>query len=109
GDGSPAGSGAVVNHTYATAGVYRPRVTGTDNHGASAVGNLIVTVGNTAPKIEFLTPTDGDFAEFTDKIHYKIRVTDPEDGAAVDCTKAVARYLLGDDSHSHPMTSSVPD
>ena len=47
-----------------------------------------ITVGNRAPAITIEFPKDGQVASFTDKIHYKISVTDPEDGttgAGINC------------------------
>jgi glucose/arabinose dehydrogenase len=107
GDGEPDATGPTVTRRFTENGVYSPRVTVTDEHGASAIANLEVTVGNTRPMVEFVTPADGGFAEFSDDIAYEIRVTDPEDGE-IDCTQVEVTYLLGHDDHAHPTETTNP-
>ena len=100
-DGTTDSTAVTVTHRFATAGSYTPRLTVTDANGASSVFNLTVTVGNTAPKVEFLSPVDGTFHEFDKPIPFKIKVTDAD--GAVDCTKVVVAYSLGHNAHAHPM------
>lgn len=64
-------------------------------------------VGNTAPKVVLETPKDGQLFSFGDAIPFKVRVTDPEDGKAIDCSKVEVTFVLGHDSHGHPVTSAT--
>lgn len=65
-----------------------------------------IVVGNTAPKVVLETPKDGQLFSFGDPIPFKVRVTDPEDGTAIDCAKVEVTFVLGHDSHGHPVTSA---
>lgn len=49
-------------------------------------------------------PGDGQLFTFGDAIPFKVTVTDPEDGT-IDCSKIEVRFVLGHDSHGHPITS----
>ena len=54
-------------------------------------------------------PEDGQIASFTDKIHYKISVTDPEDGttgAGISCTDVKVTVSLGHDEHAHGLSQT---
>jgi glucose/arabinose dehydrogenase len=109
-DGTVDATGPTVSHTFTELGEHTTRVTVTDENGGSAIGNLRTIVGNSRPVVEFLTPIDGGFHELTGgPISYKLRVTDAEDGSAVDCTKVRVEYLLGHDRHQHPVTTSAPN
>ena len=39
----------------------------------------MITVGNTAPTIEILTPENGSFVDWGDTVAFEVKVTDPED------------------------------
>ena len=48
----------------------------------------------------------GKLASFTDKIPYKVTVTDPEDGttgAGIDCANITVKISLGHDEHAHDL------
>lgn len=107
GDGVADATGPTASWTYDTAGSYAPRVTVTDAHGAAAVGNLTVTAGNTRPTVTIESPSDGGFAEFGEALPFRVRVTDPEDGA-IDCTKVAVTYQLGHNQHGHPQGEATP-
>ncbi|NYI03850.1 ThuA domain-containing protein [Allostreptomyces psammosilenae] len=100
GDGTEDSTEAAPTHTYTEAGRYTARLTVTDAHGRSAVSNLEIVAGNTAPTIEVQAPANGGFFEFGDTIAYEVTVTDPEDGE-VDCQEVVVQPGLGHDEHSH--------
>ncbi|HEU4426824.1 MAG TPA: ThuA domain-containing protein, partial [Pilimelia sp.] len=51
-------------------------------------------------------PVDGQLFAFGDTVPYKVTVTDPEDGA-IDCGRVRMTYILGHDSHGHPITSKA--
>ncbi|MDZ5661737.1 ThuA domain-containing protein [Nocardioides sp. S-58] len=90
--------------TYTANGVYDARLTVTDETGRTGVATAVVTVGNTRPTVEIELPPDGGFFEFGDSVRVKVTVTDPEDGT-VDCSKVEIDYILGHDSHGHPLSS----
>ncbi|MFJ7420748.1 ThuA domain-containing protein [Streptomyces uncialis] len=105
GDGKT-GTGASPSYTYRKDGTYTATVTVTDPTGRKARASVRIVVGNTAPTVTFESPPDGKLFSFGDKIPFKVKVTDPEDGA-VDCSKVTVRYILGHDSHGHPITSAT--
>src|SRR5262249_47528241 len=51
-------------------------------------------------------PQDGQLFSFGDAVPYKVKVTDPEDGTAIDCSKVKVTFILGHDTHGHPITSA---
>ena len=86
--------------------MYDARLTVTDATGRTGVATAVVTVGNTRPVVEIETPPNGAFFEFGDSVRVKVNVTDPEDGT-IDCTKVEIDYVLGHDSHGHPLSSAT--
>lgn len=106
GDGTKKVAGADASHTYRTDGSYTATVTATDATGLTATASVEVVVGNTAPTVKLDAPADGTLFKFGDKIPFKVTVTDPEDGE-IDCSKVTVRYILGHDSHGHPITSAT--
>ncbi len=105
GDGSTS-SQANPSHTYNTNGQYTATLTVTDSTGKSGSASVLVTVGNTAPKVTLDLPTDGRIHDFGDAIAFKVTVSDPEDGS-VDCAKVKVTFIIGHDSHGHPQTSAT--
>ncbi|WP_431729896.1 ThuA domain-containing protein [Verrucosispora sp. TAA-831] len=89
-------------HTYAEAGNYTAQLTVTNPNGRTAVANVPVTVGNTAPTVEIEFPPNGGFFNWGDQVRYSIKVTDPEDGE-IDCADVQLQVLLGHDEHAHPL------
>ncbi|MBY8874064.1 ThuA domain-containing protein [Micromonospora sp. PLK6-60] len=89
-------------HTYATAGNYTAQLTVINPNGRTAVANVPVTVGNTAPTVTIEFPPDGGFFDWGDQVRYTIKVTDPEDGT-IDCDRVKLQVLLGHDEHAHPL------
>ncbi|MEY9485002.1 hypothetical protein RKD26_000796 [Streptomyces calvus] len=65
-----------------------------------------IVVGNTAPTVVLETPGDGQLFSFGDAVPFTVKVTDPEDGRAIDCSKVKVSFILGHDSHGHPLTSA---
>ncbi|SCK35781.1 Glucose/arabinose dehydrogenase, beta-propeller fold [Streptomyces sp. WMMB 322] len=92
-------------HTYTENGTYSATVTATDPGGRTGSASVIVTVGNTAPTVTLQLPADGQPFGFGDEVPFKVEVTDPEDGE-IDCSKVEVSYVLGHDSHGHPITSA---
>lgn len=105
GDGTASAS-ANPSHTYKKNGTYTATVTAKDATGRTGGASVQVVVGNTAPKVILQLPQDGQLFAFGDAIPFKVRVTDREDGRAVDCSKVQVTYILGHDSHGHPQTSA---
>ncbi|MBM7518550.1 ThuA domain-containing protein [Nocardioides nitrophenolicus] len=100
GDGTTDSTQATGSHVYTEVGDYTARLTVTDPEGRTAVSNLDIVVGNTAPQVELQLPRDGGFFEFGDTMRYKVVVTDPEDGE-IDCDDVVVQPALGHDEHNH--------
>ena len=44
--------------------------------------------------------------QFGDLVPYEVQVTDPNAGT-IDCNRVVVNYVLGHDSHGHPITSKT--
>ncbi|WP_369147504.1 ThuA domain-containing protein [Streptomyces sp. R44] len=107
GDGTTATT-ANPTHTYRTNGTYVATVTAKDTTGRTGSASVHLTVGNTAPKVTLRLPTDGALFSFGDDIPFKVTVNDPEDSATgpIDCTKIKVTYVLGHDSHGHPVTTA---
>lgn len=103
GDGGTS-TAANPTYTYKKNGTYTATVTAKDPTGRTGSASVHVTVGNTAPKVNLELPGDGQLFSFGDKIPFKVTVTDPEDGA-IDCSKVQVSFVLGHDSHGHPITT----
>ncbi|MDX3574473.1 PQQ-dependent sugar dehydrogenase [Streptomyces sp. ID05-47C] len=104
GDGSTS-TASDPTHRYRKNGTYTATLTAKDPSGRTGSASVQVVVGNTAPKVTLELPRDGQLFSFGDAIPFKVRVTDPED-AAIDCSKVKVTFVLGHDSHGHPVTSA---
>ncbi|MFC9609240.1 PQQ-dependent sugar dehydrogenase [Streptomyces sp. NPDC056938] len=104
GDGT-SGTGAAPSHTYKKNGTYTATVTAKDATGRTGSADVHIVVGNTAPKVTLELPADGQLFTFGDKVPFKVKVADPEDGT-IDCSKVKVTHILGHDSHGHPVTSA---
>ncbi|MFF7393404.1 PQQ-dependent sugar dehydrogenase [Streptomyces scabiei] len=105
GDGS-ASTAANPTHTYKKNGTYTATVTAKDPSGRTGSAGVRIVVGNTAPKVTLELPQDGQLFAFGDAVPFKVRVSDPEDGRPIDCAKVKVTFILGHDSHGHPVTSA---
>lgn len=103
GDGGTS-TAANPSYTYKKNGTYTATVTATDPSGRTGSASVHVTVGNTAPTVKLELPGDGQLFTFGDDVPFKVTVTDPEDGT-IDCSKVEVRFVLGHDSHGHPITT----
>ncbi|MFC3574165.1 PQQ-dependent sugar dehydrogenase [Streptomyces yaanensis] len=105
GDG---GTSTAANPTYKYKknGTYTATLTAKDPSGRTGSASVQIVVGNTAPKVVLETPKDGQLFSFGDAIPFKVRVTDPEDGTNIDCSRVKVTFILGHDSHGHPVTSA---
>jgi glucose/arabinose dehydrogenase len=95
-----------VSHTYDQPGQYTAHLAVTDPSGLTGAASVVVTAGNTAPTVTMETPANGGFFAFGDTVPFKVTVTDPEDGT-VDCSKVTVEYILGHDSHGHPLSRTT--
>ncbi|MBD9722064.1 PQQ-dependent sugar dehydrogenase [Streptomyces caniscabiei] len=105
GDGGTS-TAANPTHTYKKNGTYTATVTAKDPSGRTGSASVRIVVGNTAPKVELQLPADGQLFAFGDAVPFKVRVSDPEDGRSIDCAKVKVTFVLGHDSHGHPVTSA---
>ncbi|MBE1485117.1 ThuA domain-containing protein [Plantactinospora soyae] len=105
GDGGTS-TDANPTHTYSGPGNYTAQLTVTNDTGRTAVANVPVTVGNTAPTVSIEFPPEGGFFDWGDQVKYTVKVTDPEDGT-IDCDRVKLQYFLGHDEHAHPMGEQV--
>lgn len=92
-------------HTYRKNGTYTATLTTRDATGRTGSASVQIVVGNTAPTVVLETPKDGQLFSFGDAIPFKVKVTDPED-RSIDCSKVKVTFVLGHDSHGHPVTSA---
>jgi glucose/arabinose dehydrogenase/type 1 glutamine amidotransferase len=91
-----------VSYTYDQAGQFTAKLSVTDPTGLTGAASVVVTAGNTTPTVTLDAPVNGGFFGFGDKVPFKVTVTDPEDGQ-IDCSKVTVEYILGHDSHGHPL------
>ncbi|WP_434599173.1 ThuA domain-containing protein [Streptomyces sp. A5-4] len=105
GDGGTS-TAANPTYTYKKNGTYTATVTAKDSTGRTGSASVRVVVGNTAPKVTLELPGDGQLFNFGDDVPFKVKVTDAEDGA-IDCASIKVTYVLGHDSHGHPITSAT--
>ncbi|MDT0482794.1 PQQ-dependent sugar dehydrogenase [Streptomyces sp. DSM 41640] len=105
GDGATS-TAANPTHKYTKNGTYTATLTAKDASGRTSSAGVQIVVGNTAPKVTLELPQDGQLFSFGDAIPFKVRVSDPEDGRSIDCTKVKVTFVLGHDSHGHPVTSA---
>ncbi|KQV97508.1 PQQ-dependent sugar dehydrogenase [Streptomyces sp. Root369] len=105
GDGATS-TAANPTHTYKKNGTYTATLTAKDASGRTGSASVQIVVGNTAPKVTLELPQDGQLFSFGDAIPFKVRVSDPEDGRSIDCTEVKVTFVLGHDSHGHPVTSA---
>ncbi|MFI8194340.1 PQQ-dependent sugar dehydrogenase [Streptomyces sp. NPDC085946] len=104
GDGATSTS-ADPTHTYRRNGTYTATLTAKDPSGRTGSASVQIVVGNTAPKVVLETPKDGQLFSFGDAVPFTVKVTDPED-TTIDCAKVKVTFVLGHDTHGHPLTSA---
>ncbi|MFG2816771.1 PQQ-dependent sugar dehydrogenase [Streptomyces sp. NPDC048410] len=105
GDGASS-TAANPTHTYRQNGTYTATLTAKDPSGRTGSAAVRIVVGNTAPTVTLQLPQDGQLFSFGDTVPFTVKVTDPEDGTGVDCSKVTVNFILGHDTHGHPLTSA---
>ncbi|OLF17537.1 ThuA domain-containing protein [Actinophytocola xanthii] len=98
GDGTVDSTEASPSHTFTENGTYTARLTVTDPTRRSASAQVTVTVGNTAPEVDLLTPVDGQVFDWSVPVPFEVDVTDAEDGytedGSIDCGDVVTESGL---------------
>ncbi|MBO0827202.1 MAG: PQQ-dependent sugar dehydrogenase [Streptosporangiales bacterium] len=105
-DGKVDSTEANPTYTYTQNGQYTARLVVTDPSGRSGSAATLVTVGNTAPVVEFSAPPNGTTFDEGDQVHWQVNATDP-DGTPVDCSKVQVEYLLGHAMHAHDLSQAT--
>jgi len=89
--------------TFTENGNYRPTLKVTDSTGRSASAEVRLPVGTAAPVVRFTTPQAGQPFAFGDTVNFQVTVTDD---APVDCSRVTVTYVLGHDTHGHPLSTA---
>jgi cytochrome c len=91
--------------TYRQDGVFRATLNVTDEHGRSAAEYVDIFVGNQPPTVDLVTtPAPGQPFHFGDTVQFQVNVTDE---APVDCSRVQVSYILGHDTHGHPLSTTA--
>ena len=98
-------TGPNATFTYPKDGVYLATLNVTDEHGRSASSFVRIAVGNQAPVVNLTTsPGPGQPFAFGDTVAFEVTVTDE---APVDCSAVRVEYLVGHDTHAHPISTAT--
>ena len=106
GDGTPAGSGPAVNHTYGRNGTYTATLRVADTRGASASASVRIDVGNTPPNPVIVSPTPDQRFAVGDLVVLRGRATDSEDGELPGSSLKWV-VLLHHNAHTHGFLPST--
>jgi len=91
--------------TYKKEGVYQATLKVTDAHGRSASNYVEITVGNQPPVVELTTnPAPGQPFTFGQSVSYSVNVSDED---PVDCARVQVHYIVGHDTHGHPISTTA--
>ncbi len=105
GDGSPVSNLPNPQHTYTTAGNYNAQLTVTDAQNLTGGANVPISVGNTAPVVNFAFPPRNSFYDWDDRVTYDVSVTDTEDGSTaggqIPSNRITFEASLGHVEHGH--------
>lgn len=99
-DGTTDSTESNPSHVYRTDGEFTARLTVTDPAGKAGTASATVVVGNERPTVELLLPTDGGVFDYEDRLSFKVRVSDPQDGQ-IDCSRVRVDTALGHNEHAH--------
>ena len=105
GDGTAAGSGVTVNHTYQSSGSYVARLTVNDGEGGTATTTRTIAVG-TPPAGTILTPAAGTLFNAGNTISYSGSATDAEDGT-LGASRFSWTIVFHHDTHTHPFLGPI--
>ncbi len=87
GDGAPDADGEKVAHTFNSPGEKRVRVMARDAAGVEGAGAVTVLAGNTRPRVRFESPAPGTLVREGDRVRYRLRIDDPEDGGSIEASR----------------------
>ncbi|QYK48251.1 MAG: ThuA domain-containing protein [Phycisphaeraceae bacterium] len=87
GDGATDAKGIRAAHTFTEPGVRRVRVRATDSGGIAGEGHITIHAGNTAPRLRFESPAQGTLVREGERVRYRLRVEDQEDGSKIDLAR----------------------
>ena len=90
--------------TYRRDGVYLAHLNVIDEHGRRASSYVRITVGNQEPDVEFVRPVANQPFRFGDAVQFEVTVADE---AAVNCSQVRVHYILGHDTHGHPLSTTA--
>ena len=90
--------------TYRRDGVYLAHLNVIDEHGRRASNYVRITVGNQEPDVEFVRPVANQPFRFGDAVPFEVTVADE---AAVNCSQVRVHYILGHDTHGHPLSTTA--
>jgi cytochrome c len=90
--------------TYKKAGVYQATLKVTDEHGRSASSYVEITVGNQPPVVDFVKPVAGQPFSFGDAVPFEVKVTDED---PIDCARVQVHFIVGHDTHGHPISTTA--
>ncbi|MFB4262547.1 carbohydrate-binding protein [Nonomuraea sp. GTA35] len=103
-NGSTDSTAANPSFTYTSNGQFTATLTVTDSTGRSSTASVVISVGQ--PTVTLTQPPNGRVFAFGDAIPFQVSVTDPN-APTIDCSRVRVTYILGHDSHGHPITSAT--
>ena len=101
GDGSARVTGAIVSHTYSTAGRYTAVLTVRDARGGSGTASVQIDAGNRPPQPTITAPASTATFSVGQTLTLQGSATDPEDGA-LPGSRLSWRVTLHHGAHTHP-------
>ena len=90
--------------TYTANGVYQRDAAGHRPHRTLGVRDVRILVGNQAPGVRLTLTTAGGDVRL--RRHRDVQVTVTDD-SPVDCSKVTVAYVLGHETHGHPLNSTA--
>jgi PKD repeat protein len=101
GDGTTPRAGAVLSHTYVTAGRYTAIVTVSDNRGGSSTASVVIDAGNRPPAPTISSPSSTATFSVGQVVTLTGSALDPEEGA-LPASSLLWAVLIHHDTHTHP-------
>ena len=90
--------------TYTRNGVYEATLRVVDSTGRSAAWSVRVIVGNRQPVVTLTAEPAGGTFQFGDAVTFTVSVSDD---TPVDCSRVSVSYVLGHDTHGHPLSTTT--
>jgi glucose/arabinose dehydrogenase/PKD repeat protein len=101
------GAAATATYTYTVQGSYTARLSVTDSGGQSATASVTITVGNTPPTANIVSPATGTTWKVGDVINFSGSASDQQDGTlpASALSWELTLYHCPSNCHTHPIQS----